>query len=77
MTDFLVDAAHQLPEGASEARKKMGPLWPEASLATSYALATSPESASFEAKNFVRDAMKYYKFCLSRTGSAASGQYER
>lgn len=63
--DRLVEYS-QVAESASEARKKRGPLWPEASLATSYALATSPEAACEEAKRLVRDVMAYYSLCLAR-----------
>lgn len=63
----------QVSETASEERKKLGALWPEASLMTSYALATSPEAACEEAKQLVRDVMAYYKLCLgwaeARTGT--------
>lgn len=69
--DRLVDAS-QVGDGVSEARQKLGLLWPEASLATSYALATSPEAACDEAKRLVRDVMAYYNFCLNRAEAQLS-----
>lgn len=71
VTDSLVEAAHHMPEDASEERKKAGPMWPEPSLGTSYALATSPEAASAEARDLVRDVMAYYRFCVDRAARTA------
>lgn len=68
--DRLVEHS-QVPETASQTRKSRGPLWPEASLATSYALATSPEAACEEAKRLVRDVMAYYSLCLTRAKSGS------
>jgi hypothetical protein len=65
--DSLVDAAIHLSDDVSESHKAMGLQWPEASLATSYALATGPEAASLEASELVRDVMSYYNFCITRT----------
>lgn len=70
VTDRLVEKS-QVSTTASEARKKLGPLWPEPSLATSYALATSPEEACEEAKRLVRDVMAYYSLCLVRAKARA------
>jgi hypothetical protein len=60
-----------MPEDASEERKKAGPMWPEPSLGTSYALATSPEAASAEARDLLRDVMAYYRFCVDRAAGTA------
>lgn len=50
--DLLVKAANRLGT------------WPEAALATSYALATSPEAASEEAQRLVSDVMTFYRSCM-------------
>jgi hypothetical protein len=44
--------------------------WPEASLATSYALATNMRSSRDEAMTLVRDVMAYYNLCLERARKA-------
>ncbi|MEY9775603.1 hypothetical protein [Arthrobacter sp. MW3 TE3886] len=64
--EFLAFAEKTMGFVLEVARKSDPWKWPQASLATSYALATDMKSSLDEAMTLVRDVMAYYNLCLER-----------
>lgn len=69
--EFLVFAEETMSSVLEAARMSDPWRWPEASLATSYALATDMKASLDEAVTLVRDVMAYYNLCLERARQTA------